>query len=238
LKTTLYLKTFPMNIIDQHVGIEAFFDTICSLDTCVLASLSLVNNDWWFATQDELHNRRLILLRQYFPFLSDGWYCTDFRNIHIDDTFISTNALLKIGKLLQDVSRRKPHTRHPSYDCLFDGTLFEYNVANNKEDSIRRSYNTLFFLIGCAIGFGNAPPSENPRNFYLRNVCIMLVILQYCSENFTRSHSKHLFTNESFLDSISVKMRDIQRYMEYAYLPIALRSRIENIVVDLRRIMK
>jgi hypothetical protein len=218
-----------MNIVERHIGVEAWATTIQSLETSSLLTLSLVSNDWWMATWDELHFRRLQGLTKYFPYLENGWYRTTFRDIHIDHTFIFPNALFNIGRLIQDLSVRQPCTKHPSYDCIFDPEMFDIaSSESNKRDAAEKSYNTMYFILGFSLGF-----DKDSRNTNLRNVCITVLLFQYCL--IAKSNSVKMMANKYFRASIASKVADLEGYMKNRYLPPSFKTRIKNIVWRIKK---
>ena len=216
-----------MNIVGQHIGVEAWTTTIRSLETSSLLTLSLVSNDWWMATWDELYFRRLQSLTKYFPYLENGWYRTTFIDIHIDHTFIFPNALFKIGRLIQDLSDRQPFTKHPSYDCIFDTEMFAF-YGSNKRDLAQKSYNTMYFIVGLSLGF-----DKDLRNIGLRNVCITVLFLQYCL--LAKSYSVKLMSIKSFCASIASKVAELETYMKKRYLPPSFKTKIDDIIWRIKR---
>lgn len=217
-----------MNIVEQHIGVEAWATTIKSLDTSSLLTLSLVNNDWWMASWDELHRRRIQSLTKYFPYLEDGWYRTTFRRIHIDDTLIFPNALFKIGRLIKDVSERQPCAKHPSYDCIFDTNIFYESYGSNDDDALWKTYNTFYFIIGFSQG-----QDMDFRNMNLRNVCIIVLLLQYCL--IAKSQSVKFMSYISFREMIALKIAEIECYIKNRYLPPSFKSKIKNVVWRIKK---
>lgn len=223
-----------MNINDYHLGIEAFYGSIKTLDTCVLKALSLVNNDWWAATYAELAERRLRCLNSYFPMVQDGYLHLggDTPAIHIDDTCISTNAFLKIGKLLRELMNRKPYSKHPSYECLYHNEIFIEN-ALNESDADMRFFNTLYFILGCATS------NENPvelRNQILCNVCMAYLLLQYMLANAAFDHSKRILKNRNMKQAISEKLSCLRQYLRHRYLPADFKQQILQLIVNMQAI--
>lgn len=224
-----------MNINECQLGIEAFYDCISGLDTDVLCKLSLTNTDWWTATYEELARRRLESMHTYFPMIQDGYLHSEKENgtsVHIDDTCIHPNAMLRIGKLLHAVKTRKPHAKHPSYDCIFQGDTFHQETDLDDPSANRRFFHTLYFLLGCA-----ACEDPNPsRNQVLCNVCMMCLMLQYIYNNARYRHSQPILKNVNMRSIIREKVQALQKYLSRRYLPNTVKQRIRKIISDMHSI--
>jgi hypothetical protein len=224
-----------MNIYDVHLGAEAFNSVIPLMETDVLKTLSMLNNDWWTATIDELTNRRLACLHEYFPNMDENGYIKfDFRdNIHIEDTYISPNAFLRVGKLLHILANRAPYSTHPSYDCLYADDLFYTRDENDLFDDWR-FINTMYFVIYACVNERQIPASRR-RQQNLCNVCIIYMILRYILLNVGNRYAK-IFNTREFNQRIKEKIEQLSFYLKKNYLPVNFKAQIEKLIRDMNSV--
>jgi hypothetical protein len=224
-----------MNINEVHLGIEAFRDSVPMMETKVLTTLSLLNFEWWKATNDELINRRFECLQEYFPMVQDGFVqMNSGKKIHIDNTCISFNSLLHFGKLLRVVANRTPYSKHPSYDCLHENDLFDCNIENDP-DADMLFVNTMCFILGCVNPMIDVPASHQKQHI-MCNVCMAYVILRYMFMNTKFQYSKRIFKNSFFRITISEKLKQLRNYTKKNYLPIEFKQHIEKLVCNMHSI--
>ncbi len=223
-----------MDINEVHLCIEAFYDSIPLLETSVLKSLSLLNNEWWAATHDELNNRRISRLQDYFPNVKNG--CVVMKStgdLHIDDTCICCNAFLRIGRLFKLLTNRLPYSKHPSYDCLYADDLFDCNIDNDPNAEIK-FINTMFFVFAC--GNSREDPALLTKQQILCNVCIAFTVLRYIFLATEFQYSNRVFKINSIRFAIGEKIRQLNEYTKKHYLPKAFKEQIVTLMHDLRSI--
>jgi len=199
----------------------------------VLKVLALLNNDWWAATCDELLDRRLQCLNAYFPMIKNGYLQSSKADddVHIENTCISPNAFLRIGKLLKTLATRKPHARHPSYACLFDNDIFQ--EFENDPDADIRFFNTLYFILGCA----SCESTETDTRKQIQcNVCLAYILLHYMFINANCKHSRRILRNTSMRQAISEKLACLQRHVRRRYVPPEFKQRIIDLIAKMHSI--